>query len=132
MVPGGASAAESLRDGLRNEELKIAFMKNKLEVYESLVWLSLKHADDGAAARSIFELHGAGEIQEPAGPDGEWSAEREAGGPEAGPASRIRELREELNWYYHRIELEQLSQEGASEEQPGASSRRRRGIARRR
>jgi tetratricopeptide (TPR) repeat protein len=31
------SEAESLRDVLRDEELKIAFMKNKLEVYESLI-----------------------------------------------------------------------------------------------
>ena len=64
------SEAESLRDVLRDEELKIAFMKNKLEVYESLIALCLKHADDGVPGAEHFRLHGAGEIQESAGPDG--------------------------------------------------------------
>ena len=48
------SKAESLRDMLRDEELKIAFMKNKLEVYESLIALCL-NTDDGCEARSVFD-----------------------------------------------------------------------------
>ena len=56
--------------------------------------------------------------------------EPEAGGAETDPG-RIRELREELNWYYHRIEFEQLSGDARSRH-ASARSRPRRVIARRR
>ena len=56
-----------------------------------------------AKSRSLRDLIGSG------------PPEPETGGAESGPAGRIRELREELNWYYHRIELEQLSGEAPLE-----------------
>jgi CHAT domain-containing protein len=43
---------EDLRGQLRREELKIAFVGNKLSVYESLVWLSL---DAGVRKEQIFD-----------------------------------------------------------------------------
>ena len=61
---------------------------------------------------------------------GSGPPEPETGGAESGPAGRILELREELNWYYHRIELEQLSGEGPLKH-AWACSRPRRVIARR-
>ena len=101
-------ALETLRSSLRGEELKIAFLKNRLEVYECLVELCLgdggpKSAEESfgymelAKSRSLAELlvqHGNA-IQ--AGDTGQSELVR-----------RIREMREELNWYYRRIELEQL------------------------
>src|SRR6266568_3624080 len=103
---------EALRSNLRGEELKIAFMKNKLEVYEGLVELSLGRGSDGgsgeeafsyveqAKSRSLQDL-----IRRAASPAG-------AGSPgKSELVRRVSDLREELNWYYHRIEAEQLSQE---------------------
>src|SRR5260370_5736753 len=110
------SAAESLRDVLRNEELKIAFMKNKLEVYESLVGLCLEHPDQGCDARDILDCMEEAKSRSLRDLMGGRPAEREAGGTETAAAGRMRELREELNWYYHRIELEQLSQEPSFQE----------------
>jgi len=110
-------ALETLRSSLRAEELKIAFMKNRLEVYECLVDICMK--DDAkensseesfgymemAKSRSLAELlvHHAQAM--PAG---------EAG--QSGLVRRIREMREELNWYYRRLEQEQLRGEDLSPE----------------
>lgn len=110
-------ALETLRSSLRAEELKIAFMKNRLEVYECLVDICMK--DDAkensseesfgymemAKSRSLAELlvHHAQAM--PAG---------EAG--QSGLVRRIREMREELNWYYRRLEQEQLRGEDPSPE----------------
>ncbi len=110
------TAAESLRDVLRNEELKIAFMKNKLEVYESLVHLCLEHADQGCDARDILDCMEEAKSRSLRDLMGSRPPERDAGGTETAMASRMRELRDELNWYYHRIELEQLGQEPSYQE----------------
>ena len=110
-------ALETLRSSLRGEELKIAFMKNKLEVYESLVELCLGPSYGPAAAeeafgymeeaksRSLKDLLFHGVQALPTGEPGQSDL-----------VQRIRNLREELNWYYHRIELEQLRQEEPSPE----------------
>lgn len=107
---------ENLRSSLRGDELKIAFMRNKLEVYEALVDLCLRRDPDGLAAeafqhmeqaksRSLMDLlfSGAGATAVPA---------QEAGQSEL--VRKIRSLREELNWYYHRIEQEHLRHEDRS------------------
>lgn len=103
---------ETLRSSLRGEELKIAFMKNKLEVYESLVELSLGRGSrresaeeafayvEQAKSRSLQELILRGAAPAAAGSAGKSELVR-----------RVSELREELNWYYHRIEAEQMSPE---------------------
>jgi CHAT domain-containing protein len=101
-------ALETLRSSLRGEELKIAFLKNRLEVYECLVELCLggagpKSAEESfgymelAKSRSLAELLVQHSNALPAGDSGQSELVR-----------RIREMREELNWYYRRIELEQL------------------------
>jgi CHAT domain-containing protein/Tfp pilus assembly protein PilF len=102
-------ALENLRSGLRRDELKIAFVRNKLQVYENLVDLCLSgkvpHASleeafeyiEDAKSRSLRDLllrHGDSSIAN----DSNQSA----------LVRRIRDLREELDWYYHRIEDEQL------------------------
>ena len=110
-------ALETLRSSLHGEELKIAFMKNRLEVYENLVDLCLNNntrvgtAEESfgymelAKSRSLAELlvHPEQAIHSP-----------DAG--QSGLVRRIREMREELNWYYRRIELEQLRAEEPSPE----------------
>jgi CHAT domain-containing protein len=102
-------ALETLRSSLQGEELKIAFMKNRLEVYECLVDIctndpSRKHGAEEAfgymemaKSRSLAELlvHHAQAIPE-------------APGGQSGLVRKIREMREELNWYYRRLEIEQL------------------------
>jgi CHAT domain-containing protein len=103
---------EGLRSSLGRDELKISFMKNKSELYECLVDLYLNekfpqssreqafHCMETAKSRSLVELifhHGA--------------ALPEAKLGQSELVHKIRELREELNWYQHRIELEQLRPE---------------------
>jgi tetratricopeptide (TPR) repeat protein len=100
-------AVEALRDYLRDEEIKIAFMRDKLEAYESLVRLCLERpsADSAREAFGYMEQAKSRSLRDliltpsPAGQTG-------AAG----------ELRRELNWYYRRIELEQMSPEGVPAE----------------
>ncbi len=106
---------EALRSRLHAEELKISFVKNRLQVYEALVDLHLS-GDGGEAtlaeafscieaakSRSMTEMIFQGGQSLPLGDAGQSELVR-----------RIRDLREELNWYYHRIELEQLRPEDTS------------------
>jgi CHAT domain-containing protein len=107
-------ALETLRSSLRGEELKIAFAKNKLEVYERLVELSLRQGAQGVAdayryveqakSRSLLDLIVRGAPAPSQGLAGKSELVR-----------RVGELREELNWYYHRIEAEQLAPESRAE-----------------
>lgn len=110
------AALETLRSSLAAEELKITFMKNRLEVYDRLVELCLNSADpsapeealsyiQSAKSRSLTELIFQSGSPLPAVPGGHSELVR-----------RIQELREELNWYYHRIESEQLRPEERSPE----------------
>ncbi|HKS82830.1 MAG TPA: CHAT domain-containing tetratricopeptide repeat protein [Candidatus Acidoferrales bacterium] len=108
---------ETLRSSLRGEELKIAFMKNRLEVYERLVELCL---GDSARAGFAEEAFGYVELAKSRSlaellmhPGAAFAA---AGQGQSGLVRRIRDMREELNWYYRRIEKEQLSAEGPSAE----------------
>jgi tetratricopeptide (TPR) repeat protein len=108
---------ETLRSSLRGEELKIAFMKNKLEVYEGLVELSLQRDSGGAPALEAFSY-----VEQAKSRTLQELLLR--GSPPAVPAvagksdlvRRVSDLREELNWYYHRIEAEQMSAEERSAE----------------
>ena len=91
-------------------------MKTKLEVYERLVDLCLARGDaaeaseifgyiEQAKSRSLRDLFA----------DRACAANRED--PNQSELVRqIRTLREELNWYYHRVELEQLSRDERSAE----------------
>jgi CHAT domain-containing protein/tetratricopeptide (TPR) repeat protein len=102
-------ALETLRSRLNGEDLKIAFVKNKGEVYERLVDLCLSGESaaggfeeafahiEQAKSRTLFDL-----MFQPV-----HALAREEGS-ESQLAHSIRELREELNWYYHLVELEQL------------------------
>jgi tetratricopeptide (TPR) repeat protein len=109
---------EDLRSHLGKEELKIAFLKNKLAVYEGLVVTSLavnfgmraqKEAFgyiEQAKSRSLADLIAfrASSIS---------SRESKALSPAMG---EFRDLRQKLNWTYHQIEIEELNPEGGSQE----------------
>jgi CHAT domain-containing protein len=108
-------ALETLRSSLRGDELKIAFMKNRLEVYESLVEICLLGSDKRKAAEESFSYiemaksRSLAELLMRSGP-----ALPVADPGQSDLVRRIREMREELNWYYRRIELEQLRAEEPS------------------
>jgi len=110
-------ALETLRSSLHGEELKIAFMKNRLEVYESLVELCLATGTGQHPAEESFgymELAKSRSLAELLMQHGQAFGAVEAG--QSGLVRRIREMREELNWYYRRIEVEQLRAEAPSQE----------------
>lgn len=106
---------ETMRSRLHSEELKISFVKNRLQVYEALVELHLSGEPgeippaeafgwmEAAKSRSMTEMIFQSGQSLPLGESGQSELVR-----------RIRDLREELNWYYHRIEQEQLRPEESS------------------
>jgi CHAT domain-containing protein len=107
------TSLETLRGHLRAEELKIAFFDNKLEVYEHLVDLCLRRPSgceeafgyiEHAKSRSLMDV-----LMQPV----HVGADAEAGQSEL--VRSIRNLREELNWYYNLIEREQLRPEANSQ-----------------
>ena len=106
---------EALRTRLHAEELKIAFVKNRLQVYEALVDLCLadaNRADSAAEAFSCIESAKSRSMAEMIFQSGQSLPLGDTGQSEL--VRRIRDLREELNWYYHRIEIEQLRPEESS------------------
>ncbi len=108
-------ALETLRSRLHNEELKISFVKNRLQVYEALVDLHLSGESEETAAAEAFaciEAAKSRSMTEMIFQSGQSLPMGDAGQSEL--VRRIRDLREELNWYYHRIELEQLRPEESS------------------
>ena len=109
---------EALRSSLRSEELKISFLKERLEVYERLVEICLADPARPQAAEECF-----GYIEQAKSRSlvehlirEEQAAPAEATSGQSGLVRRIRDMREELNWYYRRIEQEQLSAGQPSQE----------------
>ncbi len=106
---------DTLRSGVHGEELKISFMSNRLEVYENLVDTCLARGAtlearteawtymEQAKSRNLLEL-----IARQVGPAAGDNREKKG-------TRKLRGLREQLNWYYHRIEVEQLGQLPASD-----------------
>ena len=108
-------AVEELRSGLRRDELKIAFVRNKQKIYEDLVELCLSGKVPQASAEKAFE-----HIEEAKSRSLRdllmRGTDRHAviDSSQSNLVRRIRDLREELNWYYHRIEDAQLNQQETS------------------
>ena len=111
---GARQALDKIRGQLRGEELKIAFFSNKGEIYEHLVDICLRTRGnfeeifgyiEQAKSRSLLEL-----MAQPA----RLSTTEDSGQSEL--VRSIRNLREELNWYYNLIEREQLQPENQSAE----------------
>lgn len=103
------TALETLRGSLRGEELKIAFFNNKLEVYEHLVDLCLRRPNSLAEAFSYIEQAKSRSLMDLLAQPVQTATDADAGQSEL--VRSIRNLREELNWYYNLIEREQLRPE---------------------
>jgi len=102
-------ALEMLRGNLRGEELKIAFFQNKLEVYENLVDICLNGAQQPEEAFQYIQLAKSRSLLDRLAEPVHVSSEADSGQSEL--VRSIRNLREELNWYYNLIEREQLNPE---------------------
>lgn len=99
---------ESLRSHLRTEDTRIAFLKDKLEVYESLVRMSLARGDtkqnreaafvyiEQAKSRSLADLIAFRAHDLPASHEAHRAL-----------VEQVKTLREELNWYTRAIQLQE-------------------------
>ncbi|HEY1939387.1 MAG TPA: CHAT domain-containing tetratricopeptide repeat protein [Candidatus Angelobacter sp.] len=108
---------EGLRSHLGKEELKIAFLKNKLAVYEGLVVTSLAVSFGVRAQREAFSYIEQAKSRSLADLIAfRTSSIATRGEPqELSPAmGQFRDLRQKLNWTYHQIEIEELNPEGSS------------------
>jgi CHAT domain-containing protein len=99
---------EDLRTTLHKDELKVAFLKDKYEVYEALVALCLKEAHPDATVAKAFEMM---ELAKSRGLV-DLILQNERASSQApkthGSVSQLRDLRDQINWYHRRIELEQV------------------------
>lgn len=101
---------EALRSQLHHEDLKIAFLKDKQVVYESLLWLTMRSKALGAEREEIaFDYIEQAKSRSLA----DLLAFRAHALPPRQPAKsevaeRVRHLREELNWFYRQIDLRAL------------------------
>ena len=108
------AAVERLRSSLRGEELKVAFFENKLEVYESLVDICLRRQNSYEEVFSYIEQAKSRTLMDLLNQPVHVTTATDAGQSEL--VRSIRNLREELNWYYNLIEREQLRPEERSQE----------------
>ncbi len=108
---------ENLRTRFRPEELKIGFLKNDPKLYESLVAMSMPSAEgcesgyeeafgyiQQAKSRAMADLIAFRSRALPT-----------STGMHSGLVEQIRELREELNWYYRQIDLQEIREESPPE-----------------
>lgn len=106
---------EMLRTNVRGQELKLAFLKNRLEVYEMLVRSCLNDSSESSLREAFGYIEEAksrvlmNQMLQPAAEE-----EPKQGNPES--AKQIAKLRNELNCYYNLIELEQLRMKTPSTE----------------
>ena len=108
-------ALETLRSSLHGEELKISFVKNRLEVYERLVDICMN--DPARSAEDCFgfmEMAKSRSLAELLVHQTRGFADSVTG--QSDLVRRIREMREELNWYYRRLEIEELKADDRSPE----------------
>jgi len=106
---------DTLRIGVHGEELKISFMSNRLEVYERLVDTCLARGSSPEAreeAWTYMEQAKSRNLLEMIARQANQGATDDHGN---NGARELLNLREQLNWYYHRIEIEQLGQVPATE-----------------
>jgi CHAT domain-containing protein len=110
-------SADSLRSNLHRDELKIAFIKDKTDVYQHLVRICVERKFRGASDEKAFEYMDRSKSRNLADEvfhnllSGEGKEY-----PQSELAKRLQGLREQLNWYYHRMEIEQLSRDQSNAE----------------
>ncbi len=100
---------EQLRSQLQGDDLKIAFLEDKHAVYESLVRLTLEGGAseaDRELAFSYVEAAKSRSLADLMAFRAHALAPRSV--PRSEPAQRVRRLREELNWLYRQMDVEQM------------------------
>jgi len=108
---------ETLRSGLSREELKISFMKNRLEIYEELVELCLERSPGQRGLEEALEnieqskSRSLRDLMFKAGSEFHLTSNLD---PDL--VRKLRELRAEINWYSHRYEAGQFCDAKASPE----------------
>jgi CHAT domain-containing protein/tetratricopeptide (TPR) repeat protein len=107
---------ETIRTRLQREELKISFVRNRLEVYEALVALHFDNDSPQVPAEEAFGYVEAAKSRSMTETLFQTRKNLPVNAGDSKQVQQIRDLRAELNWYYHRIELEQLRLEGTSRE----------------
>jgi CHAT domain-containing protein len=109
------SVIDTLRSGVRGEELKISFMSNRLEVYEHLVDTCMAQGSTQAAQQEAWtymeQAKSRNLLEVIARQLGRGAGNRHR----KNSTRQVDDLREQLNWYYHRIEAEQLGRTPATD-----------------
>jgi len=100
---------EDLRSQLGREELKIAFLKNKLAVYEGLVVTSVAGRDRSPAHEAAFRYMEQAKSRSLADLIAFRATSLQSRSAHSEAAGQFRDLRQKLNWTYHQIELEELN-----------------------
>jgi CHAT domain-containing protein len=97
------ASVERLRGGIRVDEYRSAFFKDKLRVYEKLIRLCLNHEDASRQAEAFYYLESckARTLVDLLVNQLETIPANAAGIP-ADLLSRWRQMREELNWFYNK------------------------------
>ncbi|HJU44444.1 MAG TPA: CHAT domain-containing tetratricopeptide repeat protein [Vicinamibacterales bacterium] len=109
------AALERLRSHLAGDQLKVAFLQNRLVVFESLVDLLMNEPptpERDARALAVIEEAKSRSLSDLISFRLQDLAPNSRGGSEL--VERIRRIREELNWYYHQLDLSQLRPRPAS------------------
>jgi CHAT domain-containing protein len=111
---------ERLRSQLKVEELKLAFLKDKHVVYESLVWLTMRDKNASNRLETTFNYIEKAKSRSLA----DLMAYRpHALAPKSAEhgqlADEVRDLREELNWFYHQIDKQQMRGDKRATEEVG-------------
>lgn len=107
---------ETLRSSLQRDELKIGFMRNRLEVYDRLVQLCLNRDFSASCAEEALSYVEAAKSRTLQDLILAGAQPNRADAEEHDADRGVRALRKELNWYYHCLEREQCSAEGISED----------------
>ncbi|MBI3670670.1 MAG: CHAT domain-containing protein [Acidobacteria bacterium] len=99
------------------EDLKIPFLKNKLSIYEALVATSLRLPLDQWSPEDLFAAIEKAKSRQLADLIAFRAHALPApSGTRSGLVEQVKSLREELNWYYRQIDLEELRQAESSTE----------------
>ncbi len=98
------------------DELKIPLLQNNLEVYESLVRLLVEGqpSDEAESVFGYMEIAKARNLIDLLSSRGMALPSRQA---RSAQVERLRRLREELNWYYRRIDVQEMALEDPSAEE---------------
>jgi CHAT domain-containing protein/tetratricopeptide (TPR) repeat protein len=100
---------EGLRASLHKDELKLAFLKHKHEAYDQLVLMCLNQSAPEATPGKAFEFI---ELAKSRALMDLIQQNQRARGPrvarKADADAKLRNLRNEIDWHYRRIEIEQL------------------------